>query len=225
VDRTTPIKPGLGTGIYTISDAARLLQVSTQKLKGWSEGYVYRRNGEIRKSGPVIDREGARRGLLTFYDLIELFFVREFRSASVDLPQIREVAAKLRYEWHTPYPFATNKIVELQRQLIARDDMHTVLGQQKLFAFAEQFFADLDFDEEGLARAWHPLGPDKLVVVDPDRSFGAPIDIRSGARTEILFRQFKAEGSAQAVADWYEVHLESVEQAIEFEERWQKKTA
>ncbi|HEY3781529.1 MAG TPA: DUF433 domain-containing protein [Fimbriimonadaceae bacterium] len=226
VERTPePIKPALGTGIYTISDAARLLQVSTQKLKGWAEGYVYRRNGETRKSGPILDREGAQPGLLTFYDLIELFFVREFRAAEVDLPQVRKVAAILREEWHTPYPFAQKKVVELERQLVIRLEMATVLGRQRLFDFAEEFFVNLDFDEHGLARAWHPLGPDKLIVLDPHRSFGAPIDVRSGIRTDILYRLFKAGDNLQTVADWYELPLETVQQAVEFEEQWQRKKA
>ena len=221
----TPITPALGTGIYTILDAARLLQVSTRKVAGWAEGYINTRNGQTRVSGPILERVEADPGLLTFYDLIELFFVREFRKRDVDLPQIREAANILRHDWHTAYPFAQNKIVDLEGKLVNREQLQTVLGKQGLFDFAHEFFKDLDFDSKGQAALWHPLGPQKLIIVDPHRSFGAPIDIRSGIRTDVLFRQYKAEGDMQSVADWYEVPLEAVEQAVEFEEQWQKKAA
>jgi uncharacterized protein (DUF433 family) len=214
-----PAQPQLGTGIYTIADAARLLCVSASTLRRWVEGYVYVRNGDLRQSGPVIDRTGAEPGLLTFFDLVEMFFVREFRKTDVDLPHIREVAEILRKDWKTPYPFAQKRVVELRRQLLDREGMQTVLGQQQVFGFAEEFFKDIDFDRSGLASAWHPLGKDKLIVLDPQRSFGAPIEVRSGIRTDTLYRQFKAEGTIDAVADWYEISPEAVEQAVEFEEK------
>lgn len=215
------MRPGLGTGIYTVSEAARLLQVPSRTLKRWAEGYVYVRNGDQRRSGPLLDRENAEPGLLTFYDLVELFFVKEFRKDNqVELPHIRAAAARLRERWQTPYPFALKRIVELNRQLVEEATSETVLGQQRIFEFGRQFFRNVDFDEDGLAMAWHPLGKDKLIVVDPQRSFGAPIDTRSGIRTDVLYRQYRAEGDAESVADWYEIPVEAVEQAIEFEERW-----
>ena len=216
-----PYGPGLGTGIYTISEAAHLLKVSKRKIVGWAENYVNSREGEVRVSPPVLDRAGAEPGLLTFRDLVELFFVREFRKAGVDLPHIREVARILRLEWQTPYPFATKKVVDLGRQLVDRQDMITIIGQQQVFEFGREFFRDIDFDKSGLAEAWHPLGKGKLIILDPRRSFGAPIEMRSGIRTDVLYRQYKAEGADfETVADWYELPAEAVRQAVEFEEKW-----
>lgn len=213
--------PGFGTGIYTVQEAAHLLKVSTRKIVGWAESYVNRRNGQTRVSPPVLDRTDSEPGLLTFHDLVELFFVREFRKASVDLQHIREAARVLREELGTPYPFAARKIVELGRKLIDREDMRAVLSKQQVFEFGKEFFRDVDFDQSGLARAWHPLGKSKLIILDPQRSFGAPIEVRSGIRTEVLYRQFKAEGNdLRAVADWYEIPTQAVEQAVEFEEEW-----
>jgi DNA-binding transcriptional MerR regulator/uncharacterized protein (DUF433 family) len=219
----SPATPALGTGIYTVAEAARLLQVSPQKLARWAEGYVFERYGELRRSGPVIDRGGAAPGLFTFYDLVELFFVREFRKAKVDLPLIRKAAQVLRDEWQTPYPFALKKIAELDRKLIHKEQLRTILGKQAVFEFGRGFFKDFDFDEQGLAAAWHPLTKGKLIVLDPKRSFGAPIDVRSGVRTDVLYRLYKAEdGDIEAVAGWYEVEPEAVAQAVEFEEKWRQ---
>jgi uncharacterized protein (DUF433 family) len=215
----------IGTGIYTTSEAARLLRVSTQKLTRWAQGYVFKRDGRPRASGPVIDRSDAEPGLLNFYDLIELFFVREFRKANVPLPDIRRDAAILREKWVTPYPFALRRIAELGQTLIDPGEMQTVWGNQRVMEFAREFFKDVDFAESGLAEAWHPLGKQKLVVLTPSRSFGAPIEVRSGIRTETLYRQYVAEGNIEAVAEWYEVSAEGVEQAVEFEEKWRARAA
>jgi len=214
---------GLTTGLYTFSEAAHLLRVSSRRVLGWAKGYSHARNGETRESAPILDRPFDADGLLNFYDLVELFFVREFRNLGVELPEIRAVAQELRQALDTPYPFAKRQVVELGGKLVDKDLLTTVAERQQVFEFAKEFFRDVDFDASGLAEAWHPLGKQKLIVLDPRRSFGAPIEIRSGIRTDTLFRQFKAEDqNAQAVADWYEIPLEAVEQAVEFEEKWQK---
>lgn len=215
----------LGTGIYTFGEAATLLQVSSQKLARWAGGYTFKRDGEVRASGPIIDRTDAEPGLLNFFDLIELFFVREFRRAEVPLQDIRRDAALLRREWQTSYPFALRRLVELGQRLVDRTQMHTIWGKQQVFEFARGFFRDVDFDDSGLAKAWHPLGKSKLIILNPARSFGAPIEVRSGVRTEVLYRQYRAERDLEAVAEWYEVTVEGVEQAVEFEERWRAKAA
>lgn len=215
-------KPSLGTGIYTVAEAARLLKVSPRKVAGWAKQYVNHRDGEIRVSPPILDRTGNESGLITFHDLVELFFVREFRNAGVSLPHIRGVARILRESWGTPYPFAEQRLAELGRRLVDREDMKVIMDKQQVFQFAQDFFQDFDFDATGLAKTWSPLGKEKLIVLDPHRSFGAPIDIRSGVRTDVLYGAYQAEGNVEAVAQWYEVAREAVDQAIEFEVRWRK---
>jgi len=221
----TAIANPMGFGIYTILEAARLLQVSSQKLTRWAEGYIFPIKGDTHASAPILDRDEAETGILNFHDLVELFFVREFRKANVPLPAIRRDAAILRDKWETPYPFSFRRIVEFNRHLVDAEEMHTIWGEQQVFEFGKAFFNDMDFDATGLASAWHPLGMGKLILLDPARSFGAPIEVRSGIRTEVLVRQYRAEGEYQAVADWYEVALEPVEQAVEFEEKWRIKAA
>ena len=73
-----------------------------------------------------------------------------------------------------------------------------------------------------MADKWWPMGRESLVVIDPKRAFVAPIDIRSGIRTDILYRAFLAEQDIEAVVDWYEVSAEAVKDAIKFEGQWLK---
>jgi uncharacterized protein (DUF433 family) len=170
----------------------------------------------------VLDRTAADPGLLTFYDLIELAFVREFIGAKVKLSEIVLAARKLREEWGTPYPFALNRIETDGQQLLltAGDAYRNVARCQQVFAFAQEFFADIDVDERGLAAEWWPMGRGHLVVINPKRSFGAPIDIRSGVRTDTLYRAYLAEQDYEAVSDWYDVAPDAVRDAVAFEEQW-----
>jgi uncharacterized protein (DUF433 family) len=218
-------KPGLGSGIYTYYEAARLLKVDAANVSRWAKGYTYKLNGEIRRKEAIL-QEPPRDGLLTFYDLIELFFVREFRQAGVKLQDIRDTAKYLSDQWQTPYPFACNKLQTDGQQILldAGDHYFNVARQQAVFRFAEDFFKNIEFNVETcLPLEWWPIGRDKLIVIDPKRSFGTPIDVKTGVRTDILYAAYKAEnGDIEAVADWYEVTKDAVEAAVEFEEQWLK---
>lgn len=210
-------QPGIGTGIYTIAEAARLLKVPRDKLKRWANEYHRTRDGKQHVMPPVIERNGSAPGILTFFELIELAFVREFRKAGVRMERVREAHEALRSAMSTPYPFATKRFGTDGAQILDKENLHDVATKQAVFEYVREMFKDLETNEAELAAAWYPMGREHLVVLDPSRSFGAPIDRRSGVRTEILYRAFLAEGNEQAVADWYEVETEAVREAVEFE--------
>ncbi len=215
-------QPGLGTGIYTIGEAASLLHVPARTLRSWVDGYKRAGDEPARSYPPILARDGAQPGLLTFGDLIEMHLVREFRKAGVTLKEIRDAAKRLREAWGTPYPFAQRRIQTDGVQLLLESGEHyvRVANCQQVFAFVQAFFKDLDVDESGMVNMWHPMGHDRLIVLDPHRSYGAPIDIRSGIRSEVLYKVYLADRDIDAVADWYEVSPEAVGDAVEFEERW-----
>ncbi len=221
-----PAPPGIGTGIYTMAEAARLIKAAPGSVRRWADGHRYAiaATDTVRVLPPVIDRTNSEPGLLTFYELIELCFVREFDRCGVKLSEIRAAAQKLRDEWSTVYPFALNRIKTDGCQLLldAGAQYRQVATCQQVFAFADEFFKDIDVDADGLAEKWWPMGREHLVVLDRHRAFGAPIEVRTGVRTEILYKAFKAEKDIAAVADWYEVPAEAVRDAINFEETWLK---
>lgn len=223
--QVTYVRPSLGTGIYSYSEASRLLCVSTAQIRGWAEGYVRWLQGSEQRGKPVLQQRPVQ-GLLTFYDLIELFFVREFRRTGVRLEEIRKAAAVLAEGLHTPYPFANSRLYTDGRQILreAGDQYENVARQQHVFHFVQQFFKNIDFSQE-LPEKWWPLGHERQIVLDPHRSFGSPIDFKSGIRTDVIYATYQAEQDVEAVAEWYEIQCERVNAAIEFEEQWCKKAA
>ena len=219
------IKPKLGTGMYTLSQAAGLIQVSPRKLRGWVKGYKNLRIDAVRISTPVIAPQAEDLGLLTFYELIELFFVKQFADVGVTLPKIKRAHELLREKWDTPYPFARNDLYTDGRELLSKSgaDYEEVASTQKVFAYIELFFHNLDFGQDRMAECWWPLGRQELVVLDPARSFGSPIEVKSGIQTDVLYRAYEVEmQDIGAVAAWYEISEEAVEAAVRFEKEWRK---
>lgn len=213
----------LGVGLYSLVEAARLLATPRRTLARWVEGYVQELRGGTKLYAPVIKREAE--ASLTFGDLVELMYVRGFRSGGVKLNEIRDVSVKYRREWNTPYPLATKRFATDGRELLLRegaDWVHALTGQRNAF-----------FDEIGhqlvhlgdLASEWRPLGKDKAVVLHPDRSFGKPIEDKSGAHTVMLFSAVMGGASAEEVAWWYDTDPKAVLEAVEYEAALESKGA
>lgn len=204
----------LGVGLYSVVEASRLLGTPRRTLSRWVEGYVTEPLSGTKHHGPIIDREDD--SPLTFGDLVELMYVRGFRTEGVDLRTIRSVATKFRQEWQTQYPFATERFAANGKQLLISeggDWKHALTGQHNFF-FEE--IGKLLVHKGDLTTEWRPLGRDHQVVLNPERAFGKPIDALSGAHTYVL-AQAASEKNFKEVAWWYGTTETAVEDAVTFE--------
>lgn len=205
----------LGVGLYSVVEAARLLRTPRRTLSRWVEGYVRELRSGVKAYAPMIERDEA--ATLSFGDLIELMYVRQFRLAGVPLPKLREAGHRFREEWDTPYPLATKRFATDGKQLLVKGDpfwRNAITGQQS--AFFEDIGRQLIHTGD-LTSEWRPLGQEKAVLLNPDRSFGKPIDDASGAHTHVLSMALAAERDAEAVAWWYGTTAQAVRDAAEFE--------
>src|SRR5882724_271553 len=217
----------LGLGLYSIPEASRISHVSPESIRRWLWGYRYAAKGKLRRAEPLwkprlpkIDDARA----LTFRDLIEIQFVHRFRQEGLSLQSIRRaigLATKLLEESHplSSIKFKTDgrsilaQVVEPEEQACVFD----VTTGQYLFDFVLEYLYDaLEYSALDELVRWWPLGKERRVLVDPKRSFGRPI-VKEGVPTAILAGSHKAEGSVSAVARWFEVAEESVEDALEYE--------
>jgi hypothetical protein len=83
----------LGTGIFTVPEAARLLQVTDTKMRGWIEGY---RSARV---GPLIEAEIEKHGrsaALSFANLMEVRFIDAFVQLGVHVRTIRAILEEAR---------------------------------------------------------------------------------------------------------------------------------
>jgi hypothetical protein len=215
-----------GIGLYTTSEASRLLKLRTATVRRWIAGYTYIQRGERAHAEPLwtlqLPKLDDKLGL-GFLDLMQLRIVARFVAEGLSLQALRAALAPTEF-FGQDHPFTAARFkTDGRRIFLAIVDQS---GEQKVYDLARQqygfhdviapSFRDVDFDAEVMTR-WWPMGHQRSVVLDPGRSFGAPIAAVSGIPTATLADIAAREGSTRAVARWFPVKEREVRHAIEFE--------
>lgn len=223
----------LGTGLYTLPEAARILRTNTAALRRWVDGYTFNTaRGPSQFSPPVLQGERSHASgdrVITFLDLIELLFVSLFRKEGVSMQTIRAAAKAAHVQFETVHPFAVKRFETDGKRIFSTLEADAIEGvapervmqelaisQMVIEAAARPFFRQLDYDAEEVLRYW-PLGHEQPVVVDPRQAFGKPIDPNSGVPTRALYLMRRKGESTEAIARWYGVKEEAVTAAVEYE--------
>lgn len=223
----------IGIGLYTAPEAEKLIGVPVARIRRWLRGYAYQRDGERHWSDPLWQPQVPRLGKeleLGFRDLLELRFVDAFTKAGLSLHAIRKALGVAREVAGTEHPFATARFRTDGRSIFLRvagelaDEAEPVLidllkQQYALNRIIEPSLKDLDFDNDGIASRWWPVGRAKSIVLDPAHAFGRPIIADAGVTTRALADAVLAEGAVERVARLYEVSVAAVRDAIAFERR------
>lgn len=222
------LAPYLNVGLYTFSDAGRLIGAKPSVLRRWAQEYRYQDRGVVRDHAPVIQRHfGPASSTLTFLELIELLFVKVFRAEGVSMQAIRRASERASSMFNTQYPFAVKRFDTDGKRIFATlkqeaDDIELIeeLGKGQ-FAFdhvVRPLFRKLDYGVADALRYW-PLDHGGRVVLDPRRAFGKPIDDETGVPTEALYNAMRADGGQDPsiVAEWFEVPIEAVKAADRYE--------
>lgn len=223
----TPATDLLGKGIYTVPDASRLSRVSPRRIRYWLKGLPSEEVSETTdrhlwqgELGAIDDKIA-----LGFLDLQEVRFIDAFLQAGVTWHLLRTTHGIARIRYGTEHPFCTRRFVtdgSLIIEEIASDPgenayEEVIQGQRVFPKVIKPFLRELEFAKNDQLVRWWPLGTKRAVVLDPNRQFGQPITARAGVSTDILQAAAKAGQTVEEIADWYEVDVPSVRDAIEFE--------
>jgi uncharacterized protein (DUF433 family) len=213
------------SGIYGVSEAAALVGATERKVRGWVTGY------KTAGIGPLIDNEiGWLDGRLafSFTNLMEIRFVAFFVKAGVQLRYIRAIMQEVKRELDHPHPFATRTVFKTDGKKIVAEiarrngvtDIYDL--QSKNYEMRPVVLAslkeDVEYDPTGEIRLWRPrprVAPH--VIVHPKFAFGRPVLRTSRIPTSTLRKAVAAEGSAAAVADFYDLPVNQVQEAVVFE--------
>jgi uncharacterized protein (DUF433 family) len=215
----------LGIGLYTAAEASRLLDLPAARVRRWLGGYRSAGHAHEPLWTVQLPRLDDRLGL-GFLDLMQLRVVaRIIVETEISLQALRKALLLAQELIHHRHPFATARFRTDGRRLfleIGREtnepELFDVLGKQYGFhRIIEPSFRDVDLGVE--ITRWWPLGKQRSVVLDPQRSFGAPIVNRSGIPTATLARAAESEGSPREVSRWYPATEREVRDAIAFERR------
>lgn len=236
---TATVSP-FGIGVYTVPEAARLTEVSAERLHRWLRGYAFMSSGEQRESPALWTREISAtaedegRLFLSFRDLIEARWVAFFLDQGSTWSMVRDSATRLVRELGTTHPFATGQFAAVVTgdsdrprariaALLPAGKMRDVVSDQMLLGqFMAPFVRQLVYEKRGARREpvrWFPLAGSKKVLVDPAVRFGRPI-VKSGVPTEILWRNHRKGGATyREISHWWRVPEAEVKAAVQWEDQ------
>lgn len=222
----------IGTGIYPLHQAARLVGAEPRSLRRWLQGYMRKNKGQHVRSEPLWTTQFTGQDLpgdvIGFRDLLELRMVAAFVEHGVDLKVIRATIQAATQYFGNDYPL-TNRQFRTDGKRIFLQAVEAASGDEKIvdvvhrqFVFSDivspSLYAGIEYDEESAVR-WFPLGKRKTIVLDPALQFGTPIIASAGIPTDTIYASFLAEGrNRDMVARVFDIPPKMVTEAIEFEE-------
>lgn len=223
----------IGTGIYPISQAAKLVGAEPRALRRWLRGYNRKYRGKYVRSQPLwptqLRDQDVPDEVIGFRDLLEARLVAAFVKHGVSLKVIRATIDAASHHFGTDYPL-TQQAFLTDGKRIFLDAIEANTGEEKIidvvrkqYVFSDiikpSLYAGIEYDEDGATR-WFPLENKKTIVLDPERQFGTPIVADSGIPTDTIYASYLAEErDVPLVARIFNISSHSVSDAVEFEER------
>ena len=223
----------LGTGIYPLHQAARLVGAEPRAVRRWLKGYGRKYKGERVRSEPLwhtqFEGEGLPGEVIGFRDLLELRMVAAFVRHGVELKVIRATVDAASTDFGTSYPLTNQRFLTDGRRIFL-DAIEKACGEprmidvlKKQFVFADiikpSLYAGIEYGDEGALR-WFPNPRRKTIVLDPRLQFGTPVIAEAGIATDTIHASYLAEDrDAAMVARIFDVTPKLVMAAVDFEQR------
>jgi uncharacterized protein (DUF433 family) len=228
IQTTNKEAPPLGTGFYTVPEAARLLRIRPLNIRRWLGGYNYTQGGNIVHMPPLWNPQlpaYEHHIELGFLDLIELRVIKSFLDAGLSLTTVRNCLEYARECADNERPFATRRFRTGGRTIFleslrrtGEDELLDLQNHQYVIKkVIDRTFKDLDISHDIVTR-WRPFDGKQSIVIDPKRAFGQPIASSYGVPTIVLAEAVKAEGSIERVSRLFDVSAAAVRDAVTFEQ-------
>lgn len=214
----------IGIGLYTPTEASKLLGIRAGKIVRWLRGHEVEGRWYDRLWRPQIDLQDSKI-YLGFRDLMEMRTAHAFMEAGVSAIMIRKAIEEARRFVDDERPLSTTKFKTDGRSIFL--EIADESGDPKLldlfkrqYAFkriVESSLKGVEFDGIAPSR-WWPISKDRKILVDPQRSFGQPIEAETGIPTATLAAAVRAEGSVEAASRLWQVPAQAIKRAVRFEE-------
>lgn len=214
----------IGIGLYTAIEAQRLLGVPASKIGRWLRGHDAKGvHYDPLWESQVNLNDGAV--YLGFRDLMEVRAANQFLKAGVSPQTVRRAIIVAQDYVDAERPLSTTRFKTDGRNIFLEiaegdDDKKLLDLFRKQYAFSkimERSLKDVEFDGITPTRWW--IGSQKAgIVLDPEHSFGQPIEYETGIPTAVLAQAAEAEGSAAKAARAWCVDRKHVQRAVRFEQ-------
>jgi uncharacterized protein (DUF433 family) len=214
---TTPIVQ-LGTGAYTVNDAAKLLDIPTGRVSTWIRKYW---ENIFTDQGTYTTEPGHKR-LFNFYTLMEIIAVQNLREEKISMHKITQAHKILGEVYNTQYPFALKKFMLFGNEILhfLNEETALHLDEKKQIAireFFEPYCKNIDFNEDtDLAEKYYPYGKDFKIVLDPNHQLGRPVITGTNIFPETVASLYNAGEDPEWIAKSYQLDLDAVTDAIKY---------
>jgi uncharacterized protein (DUF433 family) len=198
--------------LYTLSEAAQIVDASASTVHRWARGYTYRTPGGIKvEAEPLITTTGVGRGpVVPFVGLAETYVLNAFRRARVPMQRIRPALARLADELGIAAALASERLktdgTEILYEYGEEDpgsgvsDLVVVRNGQRVFTeVVDRYLRTITYDNGWVRRIRLPQFPVD-VQVDPAINWGQPSMASVGVRVEDVLSRIRAGEDYQAVA-------------------------
>ncbi|MGK7933499.1 MAG: DUF433 domain-containing protein [Microcystaceae cyanobacterium] len=218
---------------YTIADTARYLHIPLPTLRTWVNGRSYPTKKGHKEFLPLIQRPNPDIPQLSFTNLVEAHVLRVIRTVhNVPLDKIRIALDYISEQFKTDHPlvlkqFSTDGVdlfIEQVEQLINASRS----GQLAMKQVLNHLLTRIEWDEKDIAARLFPTVAnngenftDKVLIIDPNVSFGKPTITGTGIPTKIVTELFDAGDLIEDIADDYNCTPWQIEKAILFESNLQ----
>ena len=220
--------------LYTVADAARIVDVHPSTLATWAKGYQrHPRGGRPVVGPPIITAAAADRlgePTIPFVGLAEALVLAAVRRIGVPMQRIRPALNALQEEIGVEHALASRRLFTDGAELLydfgdsrrGTDEgeraLELVVARSGQLVFADlirEYLRRITYaDDDYAAVISVPAYERADVVADPTRSFGAPIFQRGGARIDDVLERFWSGETLQDVADEFGVPVDHVEDVV-----------
>lgn len=225
--------------LYTIAEAARVVDVHPSTMTAWARGY--RRTWPNRPpvvGAPIITAEPAGRGMpaIPFIGAAEALVVAAVRRRGVPLQRVRPALDVLITEIGVEHALANHRLFTDGAEIlfdygsrcgdtdVGHAAMQLVVVRDGQGVFAEviaDYLERIDYATDGFAELIRvPPFESGEVVADPRRSSGAPIFARGGARVIDALELFRSGESPRTVSEEFGMPEEHLWDVLRVTSRW-----
>ena len=173
---------------YTYGDAEKYLHIPCGTLRSWVKGRTYETKQGKRFSAPLIQLPNAEAQALVREDF-------------------------LRTDGQAIYVEHLERLLDASRR-----------GQIAIRETLEIYLTRIEVDEQGIAARLFPfVHPDgdkndpKVIVIDPNISFGRPVLVGTRIPTKVLADRYKSGESIKFLAEDYSCDRNLIQTALEYE--------
>lgn len=230
---------------YPLTEAARYLRMSRATLNTWVHGRFYPTERGRAFFHPLIALPDPERRVLSFVNMIEAHVLSAIRKDhGVALPKVRKALDYVAKNLRVRKPLADQRFltdgVDLFIEYLDRDLSRNHVayagtavayeflnvsqqGQLTLREMMVNRLRRIDHNTAGIPIRLYPFtrrgesDQPKMIVMDPDVSFGRPVLAGTSITTAILAERYKAGESMDALAEDYGRSRDEIEEAVRCE--------